>query len=316
MMIGALLVVGLTACGGNGKHDQDITPISVSGPVLPGKFTVNADGKQVNFSQGNLQATYDGTNWTWKFAENQYDYIGEKSGNTSLTDRDPFVSWTGDTLIVDLFGWVGKSSEWTGVAQYGITNSRTPWGGYGEKNDSLKVDWGNLPITNGGNPSKSGWRTMTWAEWTYIFNFRTGTTVNKIEDARYTFATINTDDSAVNGIILFPDSLNISEDEATTWGIINKKNSNCGVYGQNLYDTQCTTVEWKALEAKGCVFLPKAGYRENNHVASNWSAYWSSTSTGDPNAALGAEFYSGGLFPCATMDRYKGCSVRLVCDVK
>ena len=32
---------------------------------LKGLFTVNAGGDKVQFSQGNLQATYDGSDWTW-----------------------------------------------------------------------------------------------------------------------------------------------------------------------------------------------------------------------------------------------------------
>lgn len=34
-------------------------------------FTVSG-----GFTQGNLQATWDGIAWTWAFAANQYDFIG------------------------------------------------------------------------------------------------------------------------------------------------------------------------------------------------------------------------------------------------
>ena len=54
----------------------DIEIPAVPEGALSGKFTINADGDQIQFSQGNLQATYNGSAWTWSFAANQYDYIG------------------------------------------------------------------------------------------------------------------------------------------------------------------------------------------------------------------------------------------------
>ena len=91
--------------------------------AISGKFSVSAT-KQVYFSKGNLQATYNGTDWTWAFAANQWDYIGNAEGNTKVTNTTPFVSgYSGTSTTVDLFGWVGASSEFTGAAQYGITSS-------------------------------------------------------------------------------------------------------------------------------------------------------------------------------------------------
>lgn len=100
--------------------------INLSGHAAPtgtinGKFTINASGNQVYFSQDNLQATTTdlGVNWTWAFATNQWDYIGYATANNSI-NGDGTVSTNG---TVDLFGWVGASSTWTGAAQYGISNS-------------------------------------------------------------------------------------------------------------------------------------------------------------------------------------------------
>ena len=42
-------------------------------------FTINSNGDQVYFSQGNLQ--YQASTNTWKFADNQYDYIGGANSN-------------------------------------------------------------------------------------------------------------------------------------------------------------------------------------------------------------------------------------------
>ena len=63
---------------------------------LPGAFTINSDGDQVYFSQGNLQATTSnyGVSWTWSFAENQWDYVGNATANTAI-DGNGSVSTDG-----------------------------------------------------------------------------------------------------------------------------------------------------------------------------------------------------------------------------
>ena len=60
--------------------------------ALSGKFTINENGDQVVFSRGNLQATTNdlGANWTWGFAENQWDYIGNAAAN-NLAKTASFV---------------------------------------------------------------------------------------------------------------------------------------------------------------------------------------------------------------------------------
>ena len=66
-----------------------------------GVFSVSKD-KQVSFSQGNLQ--YHRKRYEWRFADNQWDYIGaENVKDGQLADR------------VDLFGW-------------STDNPNTPWG--------------------------------------------------------------------------------------------------------------------------------------------------------------------------------------------
>ena len=47
---------------------------------LPGKFSVSAT-KQVSFAMGNLQ--YQASTKKWRFAENQYDVIGEDNEGVS-----------------------------------------------------------------------------------------------------------------------------------------------------------------------------------------------------------------------------------------
>lgn len=278
--------------------------------ALSGKFSVSAT-TQVCFSQGNLRATTtdNGSSWTWSFAENQWDYIGNTGGNTMLEAASPFISGDG-TVTVDLFGWVGASSTWTGVNMYGITSSNATGNkeGYGDNaTESLRSDWGALPISNGGNSVYSGWRTLTSAEWTYLFNTRTtGGTVFGTNQARYAHATINTDGTSVNGMILFPDGVNIASSEVTTAGTVN---------GNSAFATKCTTAQWGKLAAKGCVFLPAAGYRNGTTVSNAGSngRYWSSAAyPSDANYAYRVYFNSGNLNPADDYFRNYGFSVRLV----
>ena len=48
--------------------------------ILSGAFSVG-ESTQVHFSQGNLQ--YQASTQTWRFAENQYDYIGQEFINNN-----------------------------------------------------------------------------------------------------------------------------------------------------------------------------------------------------------------------------------------
>ena len=269
-------------------------------------FKLNDSGtKKVVFAPGNLQATWDGSKWNWSFASNQWDYIGNAASNTSINGNGT-VSANG---TVDLFGWVGASSTWMGAAQYGISNSTFAGSEYTYGNrgsEKLKSDWGD---TIG-----SGWRTLTSLEWSYVLKTRTsGSTVNGTSDACYTLATINTDGTGVNGLILFPDGITVASDEATSWGIIN------GFKDGNTWDdaTKCTSAQWAALAAKGCVFLPAAGYREGVEVnnVGIYGSYWSSTSGGD-SYAMDVWFYEEELDSDDDDERFYGLSVRLVREVE
>ena len=272
--------------------------------AIAAKFSVAAD-KKVYFSQGNLQATYDGSAWTWAFAENQWDYINNAAGNTSINGNGTVSA---SNVTVDRFGWVGESSTvlTTAPAKYGISNSTTA-NDYGTStSDALKSDWGTLAITNGGNAANSGWCTLTKDEWTYLFNTRSGATVNSTANVRCTMATINTDGTSVNGMILFPDDITVAGSEADAWGAFNNKSA---------YDTKCTSAQWTALEAKGCVFLPAAGHRNGVSVydAGTDGYYWSSSPHGSfASRAFGVHFYSGNLIRAGHGSRYDGLSVRLV----
>lgn len=290
-----------------------------------GDFTVAA-GTKVKFSQGNLQATWNGSTWTWAFAKNQWDFIGD-AAKTTIAEGNGNLCVDGDGTVntnnvtVDLFGWVGNSNTtWSGTngsgstgeaAMHGISNSMTlddaSYGNVsGNNGETLKSDWGNVTITNGGGYT---WRSLTSAEWTYLFDTRTtGGTVFGTQQARYAHATINTNGTSVNGMILFPDGVNIASSEVTTAGTVN---------GNSEFATKCTTAQWGKLAAKGCVFLPAAGYRLGTTVgyAGSNGYYWSSTANpSEAGRACSVCFASGNLDPVPNnfILRRTGASVRLV----
>lgn len=260
--------------------------------LLTGKFSVS-DTKQVQFSQGNLQATYNGSAWTWAFAENQWDFIGNDEGNTKVSATTPFVAdYSGSSTTVDLFGWVGASSTWDGVNQYGITSSTATNAkdGYGDGNpEALKYDWGTLAISNGGNTANSGWRTLTGGnsgEWNYLLNTRT---VNGGTSEGHSY----TQGKSVNGklgIVIYPDGYEGAE------------------YAGD---------DWATFEAAGCVFLPAAGNRNGSTVnsAGTCGFYWSS-SNHKTSTAYRVYFTSNNMDCTGSNDRYRGYSVRLVRDAE
>ena len=266
-------------------------PISSARPAgaLKGKFTVNSNGDQVRFSQGNLQYIGSASTPYWKFADKQWETLGNNGqGSTSqYVDRD-------------LFGW-GTSGYDHGAVCY------QPWSTSQTNNDYLvynnrysnlynstgKADWGYNAIRNGGNQENSGWRTLTNDEWTYIINGR-----NTPSGIRFAMGSVN----GVDGLILLPDNWN-----ASTY-TLNKTNDDYGgFYANTINATDWTTI----LEANGAVFLPKTVGRDGTSITTNCN-YWSSTHS-DINQAYCVYFgnnYVG--FSNSTNNRSTGNPVRLV----
>lgn len=278
-----------TALDGSGVTATCTVTVIQEG-ALTGKFSV-ASGTQVYFSRGNLQATTtnSGTSWSWSFAEHQWDYVGNATANSTINGNGT-VSANG---TVDLFGWS------TAATTYGIHNSKND----GTYSGSFK-DWGENAITNGGNTANS-WRTPTNDEWTYFMETRPGATVGATANARYTDATINTDVSGgVNGRIMFPDGVTFATDEATTWGTINANSD---------WTTKCTAAQWTALETKGCVFMPAAGYRTGSEGggAGERGRYWLATEK-EIDSAYSSFFGTASGTAANDYYRHFGRSVRLV----
>ena len=271
-------------------YGQEVSFTTTAPPtgVINGLFSVSAN-QIVYFSQGNLQ--YKASTNTWRFATNQYDYIGSNNSNISS-------SYSG---YIDLFGWGTSGYNHGAVCYQPWSTSKTniQYYAYGSSTYNLndqtgQADWGYNAISNDGNQTNQ-WRTLTKDEWLYVFNTRT-----TASDIRYAKATVN----GVYGVILLPDNW------SSSYYSLSYTNTTNASFSSNVI----TSSQWSTyLEAHGAVFLPVTGNRNGtsvNFVGSN-GCYWSA-SYNDSNYAYFVHFYDSGLDPQRDSNRCYGFSVRLV----
>ena len=157
------------------------TPAAIPTGAINGGFTVDNTGKQVYFSQGNLQ-------WvgSWQFATPQWlSFI-----NNQYDDHR------------DLFNW-GSADEPNNLA-YNYTSMNY-------------VEWGTKVITNGGNTANYGWRTMSASEWNYVVNTRE-VTVGGQQKTSWGRATITDGSNSYHGMVLLPDDWDGTVDGSFTYG--------------------------------------------------------------------------------------------------
>ena len=307
--------------------------------MLSGRFTVNANGNQVQFSAGNLQ--YQASTGTWRFAEYQFEYVGDanngnvyvngvKSNNESIASN--YSGW------IDLFGW-GTSGQAHGAVcyqPYSKNNSPTleEYNAYGAANNNLNnstglADWGvyhSSTTTGHGTVIKDGeghaWRTLqgnaiggNTAEWNYIVSSRSGNRYSHanllvrgslsstMNYSNYGHAACGT---VVRCVILYPDSF------SKPTGVKTLRYN-----GGNI--NYLTEAEWSLLEQAGCVCLPAAGYRDGNVIRGLdmlLGDYWSATRSEQFNYAHSFQMFGGAtsaaVLPYHDTYRCYGLSVRLV----
>ena len=248
-----------------------------------GVFSVSSN-KKVQFSQGNLQ--YQASTRTWRFAEHQWDIIGDANKNISSS----YSGW------IDLFGW--GTSGYNGKNPWMTSTTSTDYGNGERDIAGTNYDWGvNNTISNGGGKS---WRTLTRDEWVYVFNTRSTSS-----GIRYAKATVN----GVNGVILLPDN----------WSSSNYSLSDTNSSGASYSSNRISQSDWtNRLEANGAVFLPAAGYRGGTRVNDVGSSgyYWSASYGGSKGRARGVGFNGEGLGPGNWGYRSYGQGVRLVCSAE
>ena len=260
--------------------------------AINGKFTINANGDQVYFSQGNLQYIGSAAMPYWKFADHQWDVLGTTTGQNSSNQN----------VDRDLFGW-GTSGWNNGNTYYRPWDTDNsdgslygPLGDYNLTGSYANSDWGYYnAISNGGNQTNQ-WRTLTRAEWVYVFDTRSTTS-----GIRYAKACVNN----VNGVILLPD------DWSSSYYSLSSTNSANASFSSN----PITLSQWNTLEQHGAVFLPAAGNRNGTSVLNvgSYGFYWSASYGSSLSGYACGVYFSGSvLHPQDGNYRYLGRSVRLV----
>ena len=298
----AILDNGYLTAGIEVNVTTEVNPGEVPVGAISGKFTINANGDQVHFSQGNLQYIGSAATPYWKFAENQWDYLGTSTGQNS----------TNQNVDRDLFGW-GTSGWNNGNMYYQPYDTESFWdsqtgNGYGPTDGTSYIydltgpyanaDWGVYnAISNGGNLPNL-WRTLTINEWGYVLESRT--TPSGI---RFAKGSVN----GVTGVILLPDSWSASI------YALNYANASAAPFSVNTV----TLVDWETMEANGAVFLPAAGYRLGTSVSSvgSYGYYWSASYY---NSSSAWDVYFGGMYLSTVNNNHRGngFSVRPVCSAQ
>lgn len=298
------------------------------GGTLPGLFSV-APGRQVRFSQGNLQYYPDDN--LWRFAEKQWDYVGgsyddEQQGKVHFGTVYAHGAKCDNTKAnryyegwMDLFGW-GTSGWNNGNVYYHPYDfaaceyhcaSYGPPGNYDLTGDYAEADWGvHNHISNGGSRQ---WRTITVDELLYLLTER-----ETPSGMRFTKAVVYD----ICGMILLPDDWDASIYPLNAVNVHEHYNRNV-----------ISASDWmEVLEPAGAVFLPAGGeryqfplddgiiYDHSVIVPSILSpaSYWTTTQ-GGVNIANALCIYAYELpliAGCVNAEapRCNGCSVRLISD--
>ncbi len=278
------------------------------GALTKATFKVSAT-KSVNFSQGNLQFNAvqgarstnpnGAAQGTWRFAENQYEVIGD--GNTNIA-KD-YDGW------IDLFGW--GTSGWNskkGVnLPWSTSEVETDYYPDGQSHDfeyTPLADWGVFNvISNGGKGFL--WRTLTADEWDYLF-----------ENSDWTLGYVKTSDGQSMLCYLLlpegfkaPSGINVSVISSLSGGADDEIAE--GDYAKNSYSTE----QFAELEKLGVVALPCGGYRRGVTVKDVRSGgnYWSASGS-DEGLGYSFTFSSTSVNPLSDSYLSDGLSVRLVRD--
>lgn len=273
--------------------DMSFTTLMPPPPTgaIAGLFTVNASGDKVYFSQGNLQYIGSAATPYWKFADNQWDRLGNngQGGYSQNVDRDLFA-----------WGTSGYDHGANCYQPYCDGNYYYDYYAYANPNSNLydgngRADWGYNPIANGGN-IENQWRTLTSEEWNYLL-----TTRYTVSGVRFAAACVNN----VNGLIVLPD------DWDSNIYALSHTNSMSGGYNYN----NISLTGWELyFDTHGAVFLPAAGYRSGTTInigdPASSGFYWSSSARNEIYYAYFIHFGYGTTQPT----RNNGLSVRLVRD--
>ena len=283
---------------------------------------------KVLFAPGNLQylGNANGTG-TWRFAEHQYDFMGD--GPSSGTDYQGNVTVSGYTkynasadsdVARDLFGW--GTSGYNNKYPYMTTTTINEYYNGSLVDENANYDWGVYHSASGSSTDKIinggsySWRLLTYDEWSYVIN-RTNKVYTREWPDSYkqtkklfcdaTITGVMTNN--VQGVIIFPNSWNGDFFRNIQYG----NDSGC-TFNSNVFNAD----QWAVLENMGCVFLPVAHVRNGTSMTYlNEGHYWTSTLRNiQEGRGTSLDMLSGGTVYVTTNLRRCGQSVRLIYTVE
>ena len=195
--------------------------VTATDQTLSGKFSTGKY-EYAEFATGNLQYKKDGEDETWRFAKQQYQYVGEDNINVG----DPnYEGW------IDMFGWSTDATD----NNFGV-------------NPSLAKDFYNGNFVDWGTKMGEGWKTLTEDQWKYLLYTRANATNLK------QIAFVDT----VFGVMLFPDNWEFPSG-CTVAPTLNHDDAAGDRY--DFYSYNYDLYQWQKMEMAGAVFLPAAGRR-------------------------------------------------------
>ena len=312
--------------------------------TLPYFLTNDKTKRYVVFAPGNLQgiiktkpssdndkvgsAEPDG----WKFADNQYDALGNCNGNRFASNG----------AAIDLFAWIGGSAtfNFTDEQKWGLiwpNNSADAEIGATHP-EKIKYSWAEL--FNGVSYPAGTWRLPNGdreggdnsTEWQRLAGART--TSSTYICTKATIQEDNSDAVIARGLIVFPDTFSLPYGFSTIengGSLINYQRSTCSA--SHYADNKISLSMWKLLEEKGgCAFLPVTSDRirsggANPSINFGDAAYWADYSSSTQHAIVlvvsdkdyCTSSLNGGnstaISPAKSSQRKNGCAVRLIRDV-
>ena len=292
--------------------------------ILPGAFSVSST-KQVNFTKGNLQ--YNAAYNSWRFAENQYTYIGNAAGNNVLTSarttQNAWIDWFGwgtsgfDNTVIDATAtnfqpWAyerAATSDENNPYHYGPSIAIMSSGNWAASLATKNYDWGVYNFTAG---AEAGCRTLTQEEWSYLLTTRTNAT------SLYGFGQL----FGVKGVYLLPDSWSWSSSAVaaavTAASFVWTSAATAKVFTNNVITADDNgRALWRAMEDAGAVFLPAAGWHSaaSGIIFYNERGAYASSTVYSKQQYYCFHFMSGSIDVENRAYRSTAISVRLVKDV-
>lgn len=269
-LFAAFWTVSVTSCDKDDDFDAEILEgIDEQGSIV-GKFSVSPN-LQVQFSRGNLQ--YQASTNTWKFADHQYDVVGNGNNKRSETYNgwiDLFFRGTSgnDNLLPPY----ASSCYYDADSVFWYTDYGEPSNWYFIKCDISKTkwDWGSNAISNGGNrPNK--WWTLNSTQWEYLIHRRDNA------DKLLGVANVN----KRYGLVILPDNWERPE-EVNFDAISDSKKIKFETYndiGNSGYSgefpiNKYSKLEWAKMQQNGAVFLPMAGFANYFTTDANSAGYY------------------------------------------